>query len=361
MNMTSLTRRSLLAGMPLFLAGCAERATIQTMGLAATATQLDILVATNRAKSANGSEIYGSQRANGMNYGEIGVSVPASHKPGQVETPRRGPANPNTHFGVTNAREFDTEVAFSARIAERALALAPAQREAVIFVHGFNNTFPEALYRFGQMTYDFRVSGLPVLFSWPSGGDAKTYLYDRDSVLFARDGLEALLDRLERSQVNRIQIIAHSMGSQLVVETLRQKSIRTGGTLWSKLEGVVLISPDIDVDVFAAMATEIGRLPQPFVVMTSERDRALQLSEFLAAGRARLGTESDSAVLMTLPITVIDTSAEGTVLGANHMTGVSSPAMIAFLQGLRDSRITQTVLAPEGPRQPGFLAGLGAQ
>jgi esterase/lipase superfamily enzyme len=319
------------------------------------------MVATSRAKSDRASEIFGSRRAPAMNFAEIGVSVPANHKPGEVEIPRRGPANPNSHFGVTNSRMFDSDLAFSARIAERALALDPSQREAVVFVHGFNNTFPEALYRFAQMTFDFRVSGIPVLYSWPSGGDAKTYLYDRDSVLFARDGLEQMLDRLENSQVSRIQIIAHSMGSQLVVEAMRQKAIRTGRKLWSKLDGVVLISPDIDVDVFASMAAEIGELPQPFVVMTSERDRALQLSEFLADGRARLGTETNSAVFDTLPITVIDTSAEGTILGTNHMTGVSSPAMIAFLRGLRDSRITQTVLAPEGPRQPGFLAGLGAQ
>lgn len=339
-----LTRRGFLLASSSFLAACATRGEINAMNPNASTNIVDVLVATNRKRVADES-IFSGERSERLNFAQMGVSIPQNHRPGELEIARRR-ADPRRHFGVTSVIDLVDSQAFSAQIARRSLAMPPAEREAVVYVHGFNTRFAEALYRLGQMYHDFRATGIPVLFSWPSSGNADDYLYDRDSVLFARDELERLLDRLENSQVSRIQLIGHSMGSQLIVETLRQRSIRRNGELWSKLNGVILISPDIDIDVFKRQAEEIGQLPQPFVIMTSNHDRALQLSEWISASRTRLGSVSDGSLLAALQVTVIDTTDESSRLGLNHMTGATSPAMISMLSGLRNNQITESRLPP---------------
>ena len=62
--------------------------------------------------------------------------------------------------------------------------------QALIFVHGFNVSFDNALFRAAQIAYDLNFDGPGVSFSWPSRGQAGTlgsilairhYPYDRES------------------------------------------------------------------------------------------------------------------------------------------------------------------------------------
>ena len=57
------------------------------------------------------------------------------------------------------------------------------RRNALIFVHGFNNRFDDAVYRFAQVVHDAKAPGIPVLFTWPSRGELSlpAYTYDRES------------------------------------------------------------------------------------------------------------------------------------------------------------------------------------
>jgi esterase/lipase superfamily enzyme len=68
------------------------------------------------------------------------------------------------------------------RESDAQLAKAVRYRDQVfIFVHGFNTSFDDALYRTAQLAYDMEFDGVPYLFSWPSMASATEYLYDRDS------------------------------------------------------------------------------------------------------------------------------------------------------------------------------------
>ena len=80
------------------------------------------------------------------------------------------------------------------------------------------------------------------------------------------------------------------MGNYIVVESLRQMSIRDRG-LSPKIRDVMLASPDIDVDVFRRQIAEIDSGPRPaqFTLFISRDDRALGLSSFLARNSTRLG------------------------------------------------------------------------
>ena len=141
------------------------------------------------------------------------------------------------------------------------------------------------------------VNVAPVLFTWPSGGNLTDYVYDRDSALYSRDGLEAVLQALVNDpSVDSITILAHSMGNYLVMESLRQMSIRDRG-LSPKIRDVMMAAPDIDIDVFRRQIAEIDAGPRPayFTLFVSRDDRALGISSFLARDSTRENHQSATA------------------------------------------------------------------
>src|SRR5690606_31302625 len=120
---------------------------------------------------------------------------------------------------------------------------------ALVFVHGFNTSFDDAVYRLTQIVHDSGYRGTPLLFTWASSGKAYDYMYDRESATAARDALEATLRLAASSGAERVDIIAHSMGAWVTMEAIRQMAIGGDSTLGGKLGDVLLASPDIDVDV----------------------------------------------------------------------------------------------------------------
>jgi esterase/lipase superfamily enzyme len=211
------------------------------------------------------------------------------------------------------------KAAFNARVAR-----TPG-RKVLIFVHGYNTRFEEAVYRFAQIVHDAGVNVAPVLFTWPSGGNVADYVYDRDSAMFSRDAFETVLAALVANpNVGSISILAHSMGNYLTIETLRQMSIRDRG-LPPKIRNVMLASPDIDVDVFRRQIAEIDTEPRSteFTLFVSRDDKALGLSSFLARDTTRLGAldptkEPYEAMLQQARVNVIDLTNVQSNDAANH-------------------------------------------
>jgi esterase/lipase superfamily enzyme len=273
--------------------GCSSRpyGTLVVGPSAPDASRVDLLVATTRAPVAEPPGVmFGGSRGRGLDFADIVVSIPpaGARQPGDVTLPSSLPANPEHDFAILRADRMDLAQAkanFDARIRR-----IPGRR-VLIFVHGFNTRFEEAVYRFAQIVHDARVDVAPVLFTWPSGGSVTDYVYDRDSAVYSRDALEAVLQALVKDKnVDSISILAHSMGNYLAVESLRQMSIRDHG-LSPKIQDVMMASPDIDVDVFRRQIAEIDAGPRPaqFTLFISRDDRALGLSSFLARDSTRLG------------------------------------------------------------------------
>ncbi|WP_158275463.1 alpha/beta hydrolase [Maritimibacter sp. 55A14] len=319
----------------LTLAACAQRGQITLSESAPEgATVHSIFVATSRVPTT-GPTRFGSKRAEALRHALYDISVPPNHEKGQIEWPRGNRVDPDFAF-VTTSEMALTGPDFTRRLDRHLDGLAPSSREVVVFVHGFNNTYAEGLYRLAQITHDFEIPGAAVSYAWPSAGNPLGYVYDRDSTVTARDGLEQLLHQVAETRTDRILIVAHSMGSFLTMEALRQAAIRDRASpLWRKISGVVLLSPDIDVDVFRSQARAIGVLPQPFFIFTSRRDRALMLSAGLTGRVTRLGSLDDLDALADLNVTVVDTTQVRGGDGLGHFTTATSPAAIAVLGNLR--------------------------
>ena len=318
------------------LAACEPRGGVVIVpGAAEVGTVETVFIGTTRAPDPETGEEFGKVRSQKPRYARLDVAIPPNRVPGEIAWPReRRAPDPATQFLATREVVYSGAPDFRADLGRAFVRNGRQGREAVVFVHGFNNTFAEGTYRLAQLGHDLDLKGELVHYSWPSRAHPLGYAYDRDSALFARDGLETLLREVEAAGARRILIVAHSMGSALTMETLRQIAITGQKRLLGKISGVALISPDIDVDVFRAQALRIGELPQPFVIFTSKKDRALALSARLTGQHDRLGNVTEVAEVADLKVTILDTTAFSS--GVGHFTAGDSPALIKILSRLAD-------------------------
>ena len=61
-----------------------------------------------------------------------------------------------------------------------------SKREVLLFVHGYNVGFEDAVARTAQIAYDLHFEGLATLYSWPSEGSAPKYSIDEANVTWSR-------------------------------------------------------------------------------------------------------------------------------------------------------------------------------
>lgn len=334
------------------LMGCAPEVALRYAPEAAAVGAVQkVYFSTTRADDGEGDQ-YSYERSVEPRYGRFDVSIPPERSPGSLPLPPlKGPVDPQHQMlalGSTNYEVGGFRQAVRAELASR----PRGSREAVVFVHGFNNNFASGLYRFAQLSHDLQIAGLQVQYSWPSRNSVLGYAYDRDSVLFARDGLEELLETLRAAGADRIVLVAHSMGAHLTMETLRQIALKRRTGLLAALGGVVLMSPDIDLSVFRSQARGIGQLPQPFVVMASPHDKALSVSAAISRDTNRLGNLTDVSQLAGLGVTLVDVRAFN--VGDGHFNAATSPALIGLLSKAVD---IDSALSRDANSRVGLLPG----
>jgi esterase/lipase superfamily enzyme len=184
------------------------------------------------------------------------------------------------------------------------------ETDVLIYVHGFRQTFEAAALDAARLSDSIRFRGETMVFSWPSKAGLLDYVYDRESALWSRDAFERVLSSLMANSTGRLHIVAHSMGTMLTLESLRQLHGRLGDGAGERIGTVVFASPDIDLDVFSSSVARIGRLAQKITIITATNDRALALSGRFASGTTRVGA-AEKAALERLGLRVIDASQHG--------------------------------------------------
>lgn len=339
----------------LAVTACAPRGDIVMVpaGAAISATR-PIFVATARGTETGTDTGYSRARSEETRFARLDIAIPPLREAGSLDLPRndRRP-DPATEFLVADETVFDGAQPFRVSLAQALRAQPAGGREVVVFVHGFNTTYAEGAYRTAQLAEDLSLPGVMVHYAWPSRAQPLAYAYDRDSALFSRDGFELLLKEVAAAHPDRIIILAHSMGGVLTMETLRQLAISRDRNVLPRIGGVVLMSPDLDVDVFRAQAKRIGNLPQPFVIFTSERDRALNLAARLSGETVRLGNLKDASRVADLEVTLIEVGAYSSGLG--HFTAGTSPVLLGLL---REIGQVDAALAGDPAKRLGLLSGI---
>lgn len=338
----------------LSLAGCAGpsnhfllNASAVDVAASSIGSTHEIFVATTRKKAlADPRQVFDGERSLTTSYASVDVSVPKAHVVGNIERAKgKAPSDPARDFTATRVTSYADRAQFAKAVGAN---VALRGDRALVFVHGFNNGFDDGVYRLTQIAADTNYPGTPILFSWASGGRTTDYIYDKESANAARDDLEATLRLLAKTKVKSIDIIAHSMGTWVAMEALRQLAITGDRDLGKKLGYVILASPDIDVDVFKKQMIRYGKPDKPFTVLLSGDDRALQLSSLIAGKKPRVGDYDDAADLASYGVVVVDLTKAKAGDRLNHAKFADNPILVQLLgnrlripAGLQDSELPQ--------------------
>lgn len=214
------------------------------------------------------------------------------------------PAEPGVNHSITGPTPDPGAVAalrratgrFQAEVRRR-LDLTP-RKEVFVFVHGFNNDFPWAAGVAAQLWHFLPRQGVPILYTWPAGrGGVRGYTYDRESSEFTVGHLKQLLRALMACpEVEKIHLVAHSRGTDVATSAVRELLIEQRGpdrepVRLPKLENLVLIAPDLDLEVAGQrlVAEQVPQAVRRLTVYVHEKDRAVLLANWLFEGVRRLG------------------------------------------------------------------------
>ena len=169
-----------------------------------------------------GTPAFGNHRDSTLHVGTCEVLIPKAHRYGEIGSGLWTRLwHGDDRLSVEKITVLGDE-AFWAGIAQ-SLAAAPEQsRTAVVFIHGYCTTFEGAAVRAAQIGCDLGVPGVMAFYSWPSRGNFGGYVSDIEAVEAAVPHLVAFLRGLAGVPgVERIHLIAHSMGNRGLLAALR--------------------------------------------------------------------------------------------------------------------------------------------
>jgi esterase/lipase superfamily enzyme len=279
-------------------------------------TIVDILYGTDRKrnkKKTNWENYYTGERGK-LKYGIAQVSIPKVHILGKMERPKHWWQSETIgkHILITDLKCISKQEFlkfFNSKLTH------VEEKDVLIFIHGFNVTFAAAIRTTAQITYDLKFKGVPMTYSWPSLGKVSEYMSDEASVQYAVPHLVAFLKTVIEGRNNntRIHIIAHSMGTRLLTNALKEISFLYPNK--HVFKNIILAAPDIDRDVFKeSLFPYIRKTTDLITLYASSDDKALQASSLLHGG-TRIGQSGDDIFVFkgldTIDASGIDTSMLG--------------------------------------------------
>lgn len=257
---------------------------------------------------------YGAGRAGKLALGSVVVSIPPTHKFGNVEEPslwrleiRR---DPDRHMVVSNVSLFSRAEFVKA---VNASLERGGVKEAFVFVHGFNMTFEDAALRTAQMAFDMDFRGAPMFYSWPAAGNLAGYDHDQEVVATAVPRLKEFLSLVaEETQAEKVHLIAHSMGARALTAAL--VALREGAPADAApvFDEILLAAPDMDVEQFRLIAAKVMGAGHGTTLYASANDQALRVARRLKQGIPRLGDTGSGIVVIpgmdTIDASLVDSS-----------------------------------------------------
>ncbi len=291
---------------------------------------VDVYYATDRARTGQSDprEFYGTQRNTHLELGVAQVTIPETHVSGTVERPSvwrlEFNPSPTKHILLKSVEPVNADAFFGRLQGE---FTADPQRDLFVYIHGFNHSFEYAAQRAAQITFDMGNAAVPVLFSWPSRNKTAGYFADAAVVRLSGRRLAVFLeDLVQRSGARTVHVLAHSMGSRALTDALEIMALRRNAKPQDPpvLGQVMFAAPDVDTELFAAMANVFKPLAKRTTLYASSTDWALVSSHKLHGTTPRAGLGGD-LLLASSGIDSIDMTAMGEdMLAHNYFSNDSS-------------------------------------
>ncbi|TGN18004.1 alpha/beta hydrolase [Leptospira idonii] len=226
------------------------------------------------------SATYGFLTDIGVHYGECALNIPAKHSIGDVTWDNS--QDRNSFFQLLGKRD-NSEEEFFAKIK------ANPFEEILIFVHGFNVNFDEAVVRAGQIRYDLKFPGEVILYSWPAGSEAGVLNQLMVRSVYDSNFNEARLNRVPFGNFlgkveklgKKIHLVVHSMGHQVVLPAIASE-VRNGRKKF--LDQLILNAPDFDKAEFGLITKQLLDSSNRITLYCSPGDNALVASQKVNGG-----------------------------------------------------------------------------
>lgn len=212
-------------------------------------------------------------------------------------------------------------------------------RDTLVFIHGFNVTFNEAIEAGACLAREVTVkcedgTRAPVnvvVFSWPSDGAAvpfMSYYSDREDARASGPALARVyfklrdfLVQLQKDEGSRgegdpsrlcgrgIHLLAHSMGSYVLRQGLQALLAKQADGVVRMFDQILLASPDEDDDTFEheTKLKLLPRLAKRVTVYFNPKDKALWISDKTKTNPDRLGADGPRLIdLLPKKVALVD-------------------------------------------------------
>jgi esterase/lipase superfamily enzyme len=276
----------LLAG----LAGTAEARDCAGGGAHPARIAIPLFYVTDRNDLGTGEAVrWGRDSDHGQHYGLVGSSITRSCATLPAVDPLWWPAytqpiahHADAHFLIHDDRPYADEAGMLAAINDSLDAFQAGgggPRDVILFIHGFNQSFPEAARDAAQLALDLPFRGAAVFYSWPSQDSLLHYQWDATRLERAQPFIRELIrDIVDRVHPDHLHILAHSMGNRALIAALLDLA-RERTDLGRRISSITLLSPDIDQIAFERLTDgRFGRIAGRITLLVNARDRALGLS-----------------------------------------------------------------------------------
>jgi len=253
-----------------------------------------------------------------MSYGEVQITVPETHPVGSIaENYSRGPTR------SLNLEELKAQLA------------RDQDWGALVFIHGFNVDFNEALLRAAQIAYDLKFQGTVLLVSWPAGKNGgffeknlinRTYEMNQRNARESIDSFATFFKELTRIPIP-FQFLIHSMGHQIALPALGKVAPELETPFMQEL---ILNAPDFDPAEFEALLGNLKKISRRITLYCSQKDNAMLASKAFN-GRKRLGACSRHEGVDVINVSEVD---EPGLTGLGHGYYASRPVLTDMAQAL---------------------------
>ena len=295
---------------------------------------------------------YGTVRDGRNHYGRAVVNIPASHEPVVMATSaqiRWIEAN-DGELAIEQLQPMSAD-AFKRDIRARLEGKSEEQRSILVYIHGFETSFEQAVVRAAQIGFDLKNPGITALYSWPSRGERMEYVADLGASEQSQDQMARFLIELTRETgAARVHLLAHSMGNRVLAYAVRSAAFVAARQTGVAFGQIILAVPDLHVDTFARTVDVYREVADGTTIYASPRHLAPDLSGWL---------HSYDRVGFAPPLTVVDgfdtVMVEGfglLDLGAGYIVeaaSVTNDIAQVIRGGVSASLSTRKLVSDDGP------------
>ncbi len=303
----------------------------------------------NLSKSRHPKSVYGSKRGK-LTLGSVDMTVRVYPKVGDlppvgIEDAYLDDDGDDKSYGVhivlTKLNKLSSKNEFQTQLSSWVQNSPRPTKEIFVYIHGHNVVFEMAAQRAAQLAIDLDMRHGGVFYTWPAGQRITLYAKSQTNAKRSAKHLTEFLELLGGTEgIDKIHLIAHSMGNDVLTRALDQIEIKGYSAENRAFGQIIWASPDVAADSFVEYISNFKNryLAEGMTLYASSLDRALSLSNFISEAKRAGQTPPWADVAQIVP-TIDTTSAyrsyKDLIAHADYADGALDDIKAVLWHGLR--------------------------